>query len=129
MGGRSVRPRPRWRPVRIVSVNVRSVHLPSPVSLSGVKLAVKLTPQGPDHAVLVAATLTSHGPSGSVGALDPISWNQTVQVAKGAGIIKLDPSTSAYDTSIVAEALSGITDDAKGADFVKGTVEVTAGGN
>jgi len=66
---------------------------------------------------------------GSVGALDPISWNQTVQVAKGAGIIKLDPSTSAYDTSIVTEALSGITDDAKGADFTKGTVEVTPGGN
>jgi NitT/TauT family transport system substrate-binding protein len=66
---------------------------------------------------------------GSIGALDPISWNQTVQVAKGAGIIKLDPSTSAYDTSIVTEALSGITDDAKGADFTKGTVEVTPGGN
>ena len=40
----------------------------------------------------------------------------------------LDPSTSAYDTSIVTEALTGITDDAKGADFVKGTVEVTPGG-
>jgi NitT/TauT family transport system substrate-binding protein len=66
---------------------------------------------------------------GSIGALDPISWNQTVQVAKGAGIIKLDPSTSAYDTSIVTEALSSITDDVKGADFTKGTVEVTPGGN
>ena len=66
---------------------------------------------------------------GGVGVLDPICWNQTVQVAKGAGIIKQDPSTRAYDTSIVAEALAGIDGDAKGADFTKGTVEVTPGGN
>ena len=45
--------------------------------------------------------------AGGVGVLDPIGWNQTVQVAKGAGIIKQDPSTTAYDTSIVAEALDG----------------------
>ena len=31
---------------------------------------------------------------GGVGVLDPIGWNQTVQVAKGAGIIKQDPSTT-----------------------------------
>jgi len=67
-------------------------------------------------------------PSG-IGVLDPVSWGQTVLIAKQAGIIKTDPSTNAYDTSIVADALAGITEDAKGADFVKGTVEVTAGGN
>src|SRR5215204_5498508 len=61
---------------------------------------------------------------GGVGALDPITWNQTVQVAKGAGIIKLDPSTSAYDTSIVTDAWTGIEGDAKGEGFTKGTVEV-----
>ncbi|HEY3335216.1 MAG TPA: ABC transporter substrate-binding protein [Candidatus Limnocylindrales bacterium] len=66
---------------------------------------------------------------GGVGALDPISWNQTVQVAKGAGIIKLDPSTSAYDTSIVTDAWTGIEGDAKGEGFTKGTVQVTPGGN
>jgi NitT/TauT family transport system substrate-binding protein len=64
-----------------------------------------------------------------VGALDPIGWNQTVQVAKGAGVIKQDPSTTAYDTSIVAEALTGIEGDSKGESFTKGTVEVTPGGN
>ena len=64
-----------------------------------------------------------------VGALDPIGWNQTVQVAKGAGIIKQDPSTTAYDTTIVAEALTGIEGDTKGDAFTKGTVEVTPGGN
>jgi NitT/TauT family transport system substrate-binding protein len=67
-------------------------------------------------------------PSG-VGVLDPIGWNQTVQVAKGAGIIKQDPSTTAYDTSIVAEALQGIEGDSTGDSFTKGTVEVTPGGN
>ena len=64
-----------------------------------------------------------------VGTLDPIGWNQTVQVAKGAGIIKSEPSTTAYDTTIVAEALKGIEGDTKGDSFTKGTVEVTAGGN
>ena len=32
-----------------------------------------------------------------IGVLDPL-WGQTVQIAKQAGIIKTDPSTSAYDT-------------------------------
>ena len=67
--------------------------------------------------------------AGGVGVLDPIGWNQTVQVAKGAGIIKQDPSTTAYDTSIVAEALPGIEGDTKGESFTKGTVAVTPGGN
>jgi NitT/TauT family transport system substrate-binding protein len=64
-----------------------------------------------------------------VGVLDPIGWNQTVQVAKQAGIIKQDPSTTAYDTSIVTEALAGIEGDTKGDSYTKGTVEVTPGGN
>jgi NitT/TauT family transport system substrate-binding protein len=64
-----------------------------------------------------------------VGVLDPIGWNQTVQVAKGAGVIKQDPSTTAYDMSLVTEALQGIEGDAKGESFTKGTVEVTPGGN
>ena len=66
---------------------------------------------------------------GGVGMLDPVGWNQTVQVAKQAGIIKQDPSTTAYDTSIVEEALAGIEGDTKGETFTKGTVEVTPGGN
>jgi NitT/TauT family transport system substrate-binding protein len=64
-----------------------------------------------------------------LGMLDPVSWNQTVQVAKGAGIIKQDPSTTAYDTSIVTDAWQGIEGDTKGDSFTKGTVEVTPGGN
>ena len=50
-----------------------------------------------------------------VGAIDPVFWGQTVKVAKDAGIIKGDPALSAYDTSIVTEALAGLTDtDTKG---------------
>src|SRR5262245_21226015 len=57
------------RPERSVSLNVCTVRLPRPVSLSGVRLAVKLTPHGPDHEVNVAATFTSQGPGGSFGAV------------------------------------------------------------
>jgi len=64
-----------------------------------------------------------------VGMIDPVFWNQTVKVAKNAGIIKNDPSPEAYTTDIVTEAMKGITDDTKGASFQKGTVQVTPGGN
>jgi NitT/TauT family transport system substrate-binding protein len=64
-----------------------------------------------------------------VGMIDPVFWGQTVKISKNTGIIKADPSIDAYATDIVTEALAGITDDAKGASFTKGTVEVTAGGN
>ena len=63
-----------------------------------------------------------------IGNIDPILWDQTVKIAKDAQIIKADPSTDAYTNDIVDEALTGITDDAKGASFTKGTVEVTPGG-
>ncbi len=65
-----------------------------------------------------------------VGNVDPVFWSQTVKVAKNAGIIKNQPGLGAYDASIVKEALEGLSDlDTTGADFQKGTVEVTPGGN
>ena len=64
-----------------------------------------------------------------IGMIDPVAWTQSVQIAKGGGVIKQDPSTDAYDTSIVEDALKGITDDTKGTDFTKGTVQITPGGN
>jgi NitT/TauT family transport system substrate-binding protein len=65
-----------------------------------------------------------------VGAIDAVFWGQTVKVAKNAGIIKTDPALSAYDTSIVMDALAGMSDmDTTGENFQKGTVEVTPGGN
>ena len=64
-----------------------------------------------------------------IGIMDPAKWQQTVDVALGAGIIKVAPPADAYRTDLATKALLGITDDAKGTDFKKGVVEVTAGGN
>jgi NitT/TauT family transport system substrate-binding protein len=64
-----------------------------------------------------------------VGVLDPVFYSQTVRISKNAGVIKNEPSPDAYDASIAKEALQSITDDTKGADFKKGTVQVTPGGN
>ena len=67
IGGRIGRPLPWCRPVRIVLMNISSVQSPRPVSLSGVRFAVKLTPHGPANAVLVAAADPAPGPGGSAG--------------------------------------------------------------
>jgi len=65
-----------------------------------------------------------------VGVVDPVQWIQTVLIARQAGIIAADPSFDAYDPTIAVEALAGMTDmDLIGADFTKGEVEVTPGGN
>jgi len=65
-----------------------------------------------------------------VGVVDPVQWIQTVRVARQAGVIKADPSFDAYDPTIAVEALAGMTDmDLLGANFEKGSVEVTPGGN
>ena len=68
IGGSSGRPLPSCRPVLNVAMNVSAVHRPRPVSMSGVRLAVKLTPHGPANAVFVAAPLHVHGPAGFGGA-------------------------------------------------------------
>src|SRR5512134_2967259 len=76
-----------WRALRIVSRKLRSVHLPSPVSASGVRLAVKLTPHGPAHAVFVAAPLTIQGPSGFGGGGSVIDsgWPESARLMSGSG--------------------------------------------
>jgi hypothetical protein len=56
------------------------------------------------------------------------TYNQTVTIAKTAKIIPGDPDTGAYRTDLATQALTGITGDTKGANFQKGTVQVTAGG-
>jgi NitT/TauT family transport system substrate-binding protein len=64
-----------------------------------------------------------------IGVMDAASWQQTVDVSLDAGIIKAAPPAEAYRTDLATKALEGITEDAKGADFQKGVVEVTEGGN
>jgi NitT/TauT family transport system substrate-binding protein len=63
-----------------------------------------------------------------IGAVDPVLWKQTVDTSVAAGIIKAAPSPGAYRTDLAAKALEGVTDDTKGTDFKKGSVEVTPGG-
>jgi hypothetical protein len=58
-------------------------------------------------------------PSG-VGVLDPITQESDGPGGRGVGIVKTDPSTEAYDTSIVTEALTGIEGDTKAESFTKG---------
>jgi NitT/TauT family transport system substrate-binding protein len=65
-----------------------------------------------------------------IGIVDPAAWQQTVDVALGAGIIKEAPPADAYRTDLAQAALDALADaDTKGASFAKGTVEVTPGGN
>ena len=65
-----------------------------------------------------------------IGIVDPTSWQQTVDVAIGAGIIREAPPADAYRTDLAEAALAALADvDTKGASFAKGTVEVTPGGN
>jgi NitT/TauT family transport system substrate-binding protein len=65
-----------------------------------------------------------------IGIMDTALWQQTVDVSLSAGIIKAAPPADAYRTDLAEAALAELADaDTKGASFVKGTVEVTAGGN
>ena len=64
-----------------------------------------------------------------IGVMDPALWQQTVDVSIGAGIIKEAPPADAYRNDLAQKALGEITDDTKGADFQKGVVQVTEGGN
>jgi NitT/TauT family transport system substrate-binding protein len=63
-----------------------------------------------------------------IGAMPVDTWNQTVDIAVEAGIIPGDPDEGAYRTDLADAAREGITEDVTGAAFVKGTVEVTPGG-
>ena len=64
-----------------------------------------------------------------IGVLDPLEWRQSYAIAKQAGIITADPSVTAFDTSIVLEAIAGLADqNLTGEGFTKGTVAPTPGG-
>ena len=63
-----------------------------------------------------------------IGIMPADVWQQTVDISVEAGIIPEAPSEDAYRTDLAEQALESIEEDATGADFVKGTVEVTPGG-
>jgi NitT/TauT family transport system substrate-binding protein len=64
-----------------------------------------------------------------IGVMDADLWQQTVDVSLGAGVIKAAPPADAFRTDLAEAALAELADvDTKGTSFVKGTVDVTAGG-
>jgi len=65
-----------------------------------------------------------------IGALPTETWDTTVKIMTDAGLLTAPPTDDAYRTDLAAKARELIADkvDLVGADFVKGTVEVTEGG-
>ncbi|MGZ8563205.1 MAG: ABC transporter substrate-binding protein [Candidatus Limnocylindria bacterium] len=63
-----------------------------------------------------------------IGQLDSALWDQTVEIALDSKIIKAAPGSDAFRTDLAKSALEGISEDAKGTGFTKGTVEVTPKG-
>ena len=64
-----------------------------------------------------------------IGVVDPEAWQRTVDVLTRAGAIAAAPPGDAYRTDLAEDALAELADlDTTGAAFVKGTVEVTPGG-
>jgi NitT/TauT family transport system substrate-binding protein len=63
-----------------------------------------------------------------IGQMPTDVWDQTVQISIDAEIIPEAPSDDAYRTDLAEAAREGIEEDAVGADFEKGEVEVTPGG-
>jgi NitT/TauT family transport system substrate-binding protein len=63
-----------------------------------------------------------------IGHIDQALWDQTVDIAINAGIIPEAPPAEAFRNDLADAAREGIEEDAIGADFEKGEVEVTEGG-
>src|SRR6185436_10328083 len=94
IGGRSGRPTPSYRPFRRASIKVFSVHLPIPVSGSGVRFAVKLVPHGPENAVIPPDPAQTQDPCPSAGAGATASFSgcpDSIRVRSGSG--PFGPST------------------------------------
>jgi len=66
-----------------------------------------------------------------IGITDKALWDQTIAIAKGGKFLTKDPADGAYRNDLAQKALDalGSSVDTKGANFVKGTVQVTEGGN
>jgi NitT/TauT family transport system substrate-binding protein len=63
-----------------------------------------------------------------IGFLSQEAWDRTVETAIAAEIIAEEPPAEAFRTDLAEAAWEGIDGDTTGDSFVKGTVEVTPGG-
>ena len=66
---------------------------------------------------------------GKIGFTDQALWDQTIAVAVEGKVLTAPPAAGAFRNDLVEKAWVGITGDLVGANFVKGTVTVTEGGN
>jgi NitT/TauT family transport system substrate-binding protein len=66
-----------------------------------------------------------------IGITDKALWDQTIAISTAGGFLKAAPADGAYRNDLAQKALDalGSSVDTKGTSFVKGTVEVTEGGN
>ncbi len=64
-----------------------------------------------------------------IGITNQAAWDQTIQIALDFGVLKATPAQGAFRNDLAQAALQGISGDTKGANFQKGTVQVTEGGN
>ncbi|HXG25997.1 MAG TPA: ABC transporter substrate-binding protein [Candidatus Binatia bacterium] len=64
-----------------------------------------------------------------IGFTDKALWDQTIAVALEGKVLKAAPGEGAYRNDLVEKAWVGLEGDLIGANFQKGTVEVTEGGN
>jgi NitT/TauT family transport system substrate-binding protein len=63
-----------------------------------------------------------------IGALPTATWDTTVKIMTDAGLLSAPPTADAARTDLAEKARALIEGDTIGADFVKGTVEVTPKG-
>ena len=64
--------------------------------------------------------------AGGIGSIPKDTWDQTVKIAKAAGIISKDP-VGASRSDLADAARATVTGDVIGADFKPGVVAITAG--
>ena len=64
-----------------------------------------------------------------IGALPQATWDTTVQIMTDAGLLSAPPTEDAVRTDLADAARALVEGDTIGEGFVKGTIEVTEGGN
>jgi NitT/TauT family transport system substrate-binding protein len=64
-----------------------------------------------------------------IGFTDQARWDQTIAVAIEGEVLTAAPAADAFRNDLVEKAWVGLDGDKNGANFQKGTVEVTEGGN
>ena len=65
---------------------------------------------------------------GGIGAMPVDTWDKTIEIMLDAGLLQAAPAEGAYRTDLADQARAIIEGDTTGEGFMKGSVEVTPGG-